>query len=425
MPGGFYFVIAAQFVSALADNALLIVAIARLNELHMPGWWAPLLKFWFTISYVILAPWVGPLADSIPKSKLMAWMNGLKFIGAALLLGGAHPLFAYAIVGTAAAAYAPAKYGIVTEMLPSQRLVAANAWIEVTIVCAVLLGTVAGGALVSNWFISLPAAVGAQESSSWLLDGSTALVLPLAVILALYGLAAVLNLGIPDSGRRYPKAWTSPLRMLRSFFLANQLLWRDREGGLSLAVTTLFWGAGATLQFIVLRWAQECLTLELSQAAYLQGVVAIGVVLGAALAGRWIHLGTATRVLPLGIAMGLLVPWMAAVSSLIVAIPLLAIIGACAGFFVVPMNALLQHRGYRLITAGCSIAVQGFNENLCVLLMLATYAALEAAAVPISVLLWLLGLTVAGIMGLLTVRERIRDVSAIPSTADSTGRRRT
>ena len=170
--------------------------------------------------------------------------------------------------------------------------------------------------------------------------------------------------------------------MLRDFLRTTQLLWRDRQGGLSLAVTALFWGAGATLQFVVLRWAQEALKLGLDQAAYLQGVVAVGVIVGAALAGRWIRLGHAERVLPLGVAMGLLVPCMAWVDTLPLAIPLLILIGAFAGFFVVPMNALMQHRGYRLITAGRSIAVQGFSENVSVLLMLATYAALVAAEVP-------------------------------------------
>lgn len=406
MPAGFYFVIAAQFVSALADNALLIISIARLIELGEPGWWAPLLKFWFTISYVLLAPWVGPLADAVPKARLMAWMNGVKFIGAGLLLAGAQPLLAFAIVGLAAATYAPAKYGIITEMVTAQRLVAANAWIEVSIVCAVLLGTVVGGLLVSPWFLGLSMTSAAQQTLSWLRPDLTSLALPLAFVLALYALAAVLNFGIPNNRKSYATAWSNRKGALHGFLLANQLLWRDREGGLSLSVTTLFWGAGATLQFLVLRWAQEALDLQLNQAAYLQGVVAVGVLLGAALAGRWIRLSGATKVLPLGVAMGLLVPFMGAVGSMPVAVVLLALIGACAGFFVVPMNALLQHRGYRLTTPGRSIAVQGFNENLSVLLMLATYSALVAAEVSTSVLLWLLGLAVALPTAALILRER-------------------
>ncbi len=227
-------------------------------------------------------------------------------------------------------------------------------------------------------------------------------------MLVLYLVAGALNLGIPDSGRRYPSSWAGPRTMLRAFFAGNRLLWADREGGLSLAVTTLFWGAGATLQFIVLKWAQEALGLGLDRAAYLQGGVAVGVVTGAAIAGRWIPLHGALRVLPMGVAMGVLVPCMVAVDSLTVAVPLLMLIGACAGFFVVPMNALLQDRGCRLLTAGRSIAVQGYNENLSILVMLATYAALLAAGVRIGWLIALLGVLVALVMSLLILRERRR-----------------
>jgi MFS family permease len=409
MPAGFYLIIAAQFTSALADNALLIIAIARLQELGLPAWWAPLLKFCFTLSYVLLAPWVGPLADAVPKPRLMTWMNALKFGGVVLLLCGAHPLLCFAVVGLAAAAYAPAKYGLITETVAPGRLVAANGWIEVSIVCAVLLGTVAGGLLVSPWTLGSDAAALLLQGLRSLLaapEAITMLVLPIGVVLSLYLLAGVLNIGIPDSGRRYPQAWAGPRRMLRDFAAGNNMLWRDREGGLSLAVTTLFWGAGATLQFIVLRWAQEALGLGLDRAAVLQGVVAVGVVAGAALAGRFVPLQHATRVLPMGVAMGLLVPCMTAVESLAVAVPMLAAIGACAGCFVVPMNALLQDRGCRLLTAGRSIAVQGYNENLSILVMLATYAALLAAGVEIDVLIWGLGALVAVVMGLVMVRER-------------------
>jgi MFS transporter, LPLT family, lysophospholipid transporter len=421
MPAGFYLIIAAQFTSALADNALLIVAIARLQELGLPGWWAPMLKFTFTLSYVMFAPWVGPLADAVPKARLMAWMNALKFVGVTLLLCGVHPLLSFAVVGLAAAAYAPAKYGLITETVRPELLVAANGWIEVSIVCAVLLGTVTGGLLVSPWVLA--AAWSAEllqlvRAAMPALQGVTALALPVIVVLALYLVAGALNLGIPDSGRRYPSSWAGPRTMLRDFFAGNRVLWADREGGLSLAVTTLFWGAGATLQFIVLKWAQEMLGLGLDRAAYLQGVVAVGVVAGAAIAGRWIPLRRATLVLPMGVAMGVLVPCMAAVDTLTVAVPLLAIIGACAGFFVVPMNALLQHRGCRLLTAGRSIAVQGYNENLSILAMLATYAALLAAGVGIGWLIALLGLLVAVVMSLLILRERRQPMMLGPRAAD-------
>jgi MFS family permease len=413
MPTGFYLVIASQFLSALADNALLIVAMARMQEIGLSGWWAPLLKLSFTLSYVVFAPWVGTLADAVPKERLMAWMNGLKVVGAMLMLWGAHPLLAYGLVGLAAAAYAPAKYGIVTERVPASRLVAANGWIEVSIVCAVLLGAVTGGALISPQLAASSLATEVRQLAALVLAQPTAWLPGLLVISALYAVAALLNLGIPPGDRRYAITWEGPLRMVGQFRAANIELWRDRDGGLSLAVTTLFWGAGATLQFIVLDWAQRALQLGLDQAAYLQGAVAVGVVVGAALAGRWVRLQHAKRVLLIGVAMGLLTPCMTQVHSLTWAIALLVLIGASAGFFVVPMNALLQDRGCRILSAGRSIAVQGFNENLSVLAMLSIYAALLALELPIGWLIWGFGLLVAGIMGLLMAHDRRCDALAV------------
>ena len=385
-PRGFHVLIAAQFCSALADNALLIVAIALLAAQQMPGWWAPLLKFSFTIAYVVLAPGVGVLADRWPKARMMMAMNALKVAGVALLLAQGHPLLAMAVVGVGAAAYAPAKYGLVTELVGPRLLVAANGWIEVSTVCAVLLGTVLGGVLVSPLLKVLAA--------TWL-PGQPALALALWLLLGLYGLAALLNLWVPDSGARYRRARMHPLALWRGHWRANRRLWADTEGGLSMAVTTLFWGAAAVLQFAVLRWAGEVLGLPLDRAAYLQGAVAVGIVLGAALAGRWVSLARATRVLPLGVLLGLLVPAVVLVHSAWVALPLLLLVGALGGALVVPLNALLQHRGHELLSAGRSIAVQNFNENASVLVMLAVYAALLAAEWDVRTLMAGLGAGVA------------------------------
>nr|WP_273281227.1 lysophospholipid transporter LplT [Methylibium petroleiphilum] len=381
VPSGFHVLIAAQFVSGLADNALLIVTIARLSELGAPLWWAPLLKLGFTLAYVLLAPFVGALADAWPKARVMLASNGLKAAACALLVAGGDPLLAFTLAGVGAAAYSPAKYGLVTELLPPARLVAANGWIEVCTVGAILLGTALGGLLIS------PAA---QTAAPWLPPlaqaGGTQLLPALLTVLALFVLAGLLNLRIPDSGARYPRV--APARLLHRFADDNRRLWRDPAGRVSLAVTTLFWGVGATLQFVVLRWAEESLGLDLHQAAGLQLVTALGLIVGAIAAGRWLSLPNATRVLPLGIAMGLLVPWMTVVEHPFAAAPLLAAVGACAGFFVVPMNALLQHRGHTLLSAGRSIAVQNFNENLGVLALLALYAALTAAGLPLALLIW-------------------------------------
>ena len=269
MPPGFHLLIAAQFASALSDNALLIVAIALLQQQGHPAWWAPLLKFSFTIAYVVLAPFVGPLADAIPKARLMMVMNALKVLGVVALLAGVNPLAAFALIGIGAAAYAPAKYGLVTELVPARRLVAANGWIEVATVCAVLLGAGLGGVLVSPFATAL---------SARLWPAQAPLQAAMALLLAGYALAALLNLGLPDSGARYRRAHRAPRALLRSFTRAQVRLWRDPEGGLSMAVTTLFWGAAAVLQFAVLRWATDVLVLPLDQAAYLQATVAVGIV---------------------------------------------------------------------------------------------------------------------------------------------------
>ena len=409
VPSGFHVLIAAQFVSGLADNALLIVTIARLDELGAPLWWAPLLKLGFTLAYVLLAPFVGALADAWPKPRVMLVSNGLKAAACALLVAGGDPLLAFTLAGIGAAAYSPAKYGLVTELLPPDRLVAANGWIEVCTVGAILLGTALGG------LGGLLVSPSAQTAAAWvpplahaLPAGGTQLLPALLTVLALFALAGVLNLCIPDSSARYPRV--PPGRLLHQFAADNRRLWGDPAGRVSLAVTTLFWGVGATLQFVVLRWAEEALGLDLHQAAGLQIATALGLIAGAVAAGRWLSLPNATRVLPLGIAMGLLVPWMTVIEHPFAAAPLLAAVGACAGFFVVPMNALLQHRGHTLLSAGRSIAVQNFNENLGVLALLALYAALTAAGLPLPLLIWGLGgvvvLTMASIAALHRRQER-------------------
>ena len=388
---GFPILIAAQFCSALADNALLIVCIALLMQHGLPGWWAPMLKFSFTLAYVVLAPFVGALADAVHKGRLMMAMNALKAVGLVGLLMGLNPLLALAVVGVGAAAYAPAKYGLVTELLPPARLVSANAWIEVSTVCAAVFGTVLGGFLIS-------------PGLALVLAAHTALAAPLLalwLLLGLYALAALLNTGIPDSGARYARQGRRPAHQIVDFWRAQRRLWSDAQGRLSMAVTTLFWGAAAVLQFAVLRWAAEVLHLPLSQGAYLQATVALGIVAGATLAGRWVALAHAARVLPLGVLLGVAVPLAAQAHSVWLAVPALVLVGALGGALVVPLNALLQHRGHLLLSAGRSIAVQNFNENASVLVMLAVYAALLALGLPVRTLMAGLGLFVGLFMAVL------------------------
>jgi MFS family permease len=362
----------AQFVSALADNALLLVAMALLIEQGQAAFWVPLLKLMFTLSYVVLGPWVGVVADTWPKQKVMMVANGVKAVACLAMLLGVNPLLAFAIVGVGAAVYAPAKYGLVTELAQPEQLVTANAWIEISTVSAVLLGVVLGGALVSpawlqlNWVQAWAQFQGAQS----------VYIASLAMLLVLYGVAAALNLFIQGSGKVYaPMPWKF-MSICRGFWQDFKSLWTDPLGSISLSVTTLFWGVGATLQLLVLSWAQEKLLLNLSQAAYLQAATAVGVIAGAALAARWVALHQATRVIGLGLAVGALLPIMLWVTQLQTAVLLTTLLGLIGGFFVVPMNALLQHRGVVLLSAGRSIAVQNVNENASILAMMAAYSGL-------------------------------------------------
>src|SRR5881396_2013437 len=400
MKRGFYTIMAAQFFSSLADNALLIAAIAQLLELDGPAWMVPLLKFFFTVSYVALAAFVGAFADAIPKGRVMFITNTIKIAGCVMMFftdyvefagipGYALVLAAYAVVGFGAAAYSPAKYGILTELLPPERLVAANGWIEGLTVASIILGTVLGGALISPRIASLLLAIDVPHIDTGIETPAEAAIL---VISAIYVVAALFNLFIPDTGVRYGRQQTNPALLMRDFYLCFTMLWKDKLGQISLSVTTLFWGAGATLQFLVLQWAAFHLGLPLDK--------------GAVLPGRSIALRQSLEVLPAGIAMGVVVVGMIFVTSMPLVYVLLIVIGALAGFFVVPMNALLQHRGYVLLSAGHSIAVQNFNENISILLMLAIYSAMIKADVHINTIIVAFGTFVVLAMLAVMLRHR-------------------
>eukprot|EP01114_Cavostelium_apophysatum_P009726 TRINITY_DN22978_c0_g1_i1.p1 TRINITY_DN22978_c0_g1~~TRINITY_DN22978_c0_g1_i1.p1 ORF type:complete len:422 (+),score=104.27 TRINITY_DN22978_c0_g1_i1:40-1266(+) len=382
---------AAQFFSSLADNALLFVAISLLTSMNAPASLTPLLKLSFVLFYVLLAAFVGAFADSLPKGRVMFIANLIKISGCALMFFSVHPLMAYAVVGFGAAVYSPAKYGILTELLPPEKLVPANGWIEGLTVMSIIFGTVAGGALVSERGSSFLLGLGIPGIES----GAAA---AMSVVVVVYILAALFNLRIPDTGARYEHQERNPAKLIADFANCSATLWRDKLGQISLAVTTLFWGAGATLQFIVLKWAERSLHMPLDKATNLIGIVAIGVALGAAMAARMIPLRKSLTVIPLGIIMGLVVCSMVFVTSVTLAYPLLALIGFLSGFFVVPMNALLQHRGHVLMSAGHSIAVQNFNENLSILTMLALYAIMITLNLDLDIIIVLFGLSVAGIM---------------------------
>ena len=421
MNRSFYIIMAAQFFSSLADNALLIAAIALLAQLNAPAWMTPLLKLFFVLSYVILAAFVGAFADSRPKGNVMFITNTIKFVGCVVMLFGSHPLFAYAIVGLGAAAYSPAKYGILTELLPPEKLVAANGWIEGLTVGSIIMGTVLGGVLISSTVSQSLLSFDMPAIDTGIDTPAESAIM---IIMTIYVIAALINLRIPDTGARYVTQKTNPVELVKDFAVCFKTLWNDRLGQISLAVTTLFWGAGATLQFIVIKWAQVALHMSLSQGAILQAISAVGVAGGAVWAAWRVPLRHSLSVLPYGIAMGLVVCVMAVYNSnmlpssvlwtvgklqvnlnLIPAYFLLILVGWLAGYFVVPMNALLQHRGHVLMSAGHSIAVQNFNENISVLVMLLVYSLLIWLDASVQYVIIGFGITVSFIMWMVIKRH--------------------
>lgn len=397
MNKGFYTLLAAQFVSALADNALLFAAIALLQQMHAPDWHEPLLLQFFVISYIVLAPFVGSFADALPKGKVMFISNGIKFIGSLSMMLGMPPLYAYGIVGIGAAAYSPAKYGILTELLPPNKLVSANGWMEGSTVLAIILGAIIGGLMAK-------------------IDPSGAII----VITALYLVAAGFNIFIPKLPIDHALPKKNPLFILSDFYRSFVALWRDPQGQVSLSVTTLFWGAGATLRLVVIAWAAVVLGFAIDNATQLIAAVALGVAIGSVIAARYITLENAVKVLPAGIVMGLLVIAMAWITEWHVAALLLFTIGVLSGFFVVPLNALLQHRGHLLIGAGHSIAVQNFNENLGILLLSGAYTLMVKANLDINYIVVIFGTFVIISMSLINRLYRRQNQSLlIESQPDS------
>ena len=395
MKKGFYTIMSAQFFSSLADNALFVGAVKLLQASDAPGWQEAGLVPMFALFYVLLAPFVGPFADAFPKGRVMFISNLIKVVGCLMMLLGAHPMVAYAVVGLGAAAYSPAKYGILTELLPNSQLVKANGWIEGLTIASIILGVVLGGLLLGPKLSSM--IIGLEIS--WRdFSIETAPEAAVSAIISFYLLAALFNLRIPLTGAPMQPLSQNPVRMVADFFRCNTLLWRDKLGQISLATTTLFWGVSGNMRYIVLAWAAAALSYSTERASTLVGVVAIGTAAGAVLASMRTRLDEAFGVIPLGIAMGLLVLAMNLCTSVALAIPLLIVLGALGGFLVVPMNALLQHRGHRLMGAGRSIAVQNFNEQLCILSLGALNAGLTQYGWSAFAVITTFGLLVAIVM---------------------------
>ena len=406
MKRGFYTIMSAQFFSSLADNALFVTAFELLRSAGAPQWQSAGLAPMFALFYVLLAPFVGAFADALPKGKVMFISNAIKVVGCLLMLFGHHPLLAYAVVGLGAAAYSPAKYGILTELLPPSQLVKANGWIEGLTITSIILGVVLGGQLVGE---PISARLLALDFPYLDTGVDTAAEAAISVLICIYGVAAWFNLRIPDTGVQLRPLREDPARsvlsnalaLLPDFWRCNQRLWHDRLGQISLATTTLFWGVSGNLRTIVLAWGAVALGLNITDASKLVGVVAIGTAAGAVLASLRMRLEHATRVIPLGVAMGLLVVCMVFINKLWMAVPFLVLLGGLGGFLVVPMNALLQHRGHNLMGAGRSIAVQNFNEQACILGLGLFYSLCTGIGLSAFGAITAFGLVVAGFMWLI------------------------
>ncbi len=408
MKPGFYTIMAAQFFSSLADNALFIAAIALLKADGAPDWQKAALVPIFALFYVMLAPFVGAFADSLPKGRVMLISNAIKVAGCLLMLFGTHPLMAYALVGLGAAAYSPAKYGILTELLPPSQLVKANGWIEGLTIASIILGVLLGGQLihphVAGFFLQL--------DFPFIDTGvDTPAEAAICLIGVVYALAAFINRYIPDTGVTLRPMPRNILKLVPDFWYCNKLLWRDKLGQISLSTTTLFWGGSGNLRYVVLAWAAAALGYSVTQASNLVGVVAIGTAVGAVIASMRCRLDKATNVMPLGVLMGVLVVCMVFVDTLWVAVPFLIVLGGIGGYMVVPMNALLQHRGHNLMGAGRSIAVQNFNEQLAILLMGLSYS--QATKAGASALMAIVGFGVVVALTMLAIshwhKRNLRD----------------
>jgi LPLT family lysophospholipid transporter-like MFS transporter len=357
-------VLGAQFLSAMADNALLFATLALLKAKLYPEWTEPLLQEFFVGAYILLAPFAGPLADSRPKGQIMLISNALKFAGALCICVGVNPFLAYGLVGVGAATYSPAKYGILSELTSADQLVKANGLMESSTIAAILIGAVAGGAL-----------------ADWSVSGA------LAAVAACYALAIVANLFIPPIAPAHPLPRVSLLAILKDFAQVLRALIGVVDARFSIAGTSLFWGAGSTMRFLLIAWVPIALGITTNRApAYLNAVVAIGVVVGAGLAAKFVTLDKVNRALSGGIVLGVAVCALALTRTLPIAVAVLLLIGAGGGFFVVPLNALLQEKGHETVGAGHAVAVQNLAENSMMLLMIGIYTALTFAGASVITL---------------------------------------
>ena len=380
MKRGFYTIMSAQFFSSLADNALFVAAVEMLKSAGAPAWQRTALVPMFALFYVVLAPFLGAFSDAVPKGRVMFYGNALKVAACLLMLYGGHPLIAYAFVGLGAAAYSPAKYGILTELLPTSQLVKANGWIEGLTILSIILGVGLGGQLIGPRISPFLLSIDVPFVDFGV---HTAAQATIACMVVLYVIAAAFNLRIPRTDAVLEPFAGRVTELVRDFSQCNARLWDDKLGQISLATTTLFWGVSGNLRYLVLAWAGVALGFDTPHATLLLLLVGLGTAAGAVIASVTISLVHATRVIMLGAALGVSVIAINGMHSVWVAGPFLVVLGAIGGFMVVPMNALLQHRGHNLMGSGRSIAVQNFNEQAAILGLGAFYSALTRGGLSV------------------------------------------
>lgn len=375
---GMMSVLLAQFFSALADNAILIAAIAIVKSQDMANL-VPLLQESFVVPFILLAPYVGQIADGFPKGRVMLVGNLVKLVGALAMVAGANPLTAYGMIGIGAAMYSPAKYGILAQMFSPSTLVRANGMMEGSTIVAILLGVLLGG-----WL--------ADHSLQWAFIG----------VVTAYGVAAFANLFIPLLPAENADASFHPGMLAKKFFVSLSMMFKNPDARFSLLGTSVFWGSGTTLRLMLFAWVPAALLITDNQTpANLMGAVSIGIVVGAVGAGLWVSLANVNRALLGGLLLGPFILVLAFVHDLALAYVLMIAIGICGGFFVVPLNALLQERGHETIGAGNALAVQNFAENIAMLVFVSGYSLATAAGISIALTIVGFGLLLLEILGVL------------------------
>jgi MFS transporter, LPLT family, lysophospholipid transporter len=387
---GMFATLGAQFLSAFGDNALLFAALALVRQEGYPAWSGPLLQAFFVGAYILLAPFVGVFADARPKGRVMLYANTLKCFGGLGLCLHVNPFLSYALVGAGAAANSPAKYGILSELVVPAQLVKANSLLEASTIAAILSGAIAGGKL-----------------TDWSIEGA------LTAITICYAAAALSAILVPRIGQLAVSAINySVVPIVRSFAVMTRSLLKSPNARLAVIGTSLFWGAGAALRFFVIAWVPVALKVTTnSLPGFLTGMVAAGIVVGAALAARFVRLQHVNRALPAGILIGFGVCLLPLVTTQPLAFAVMAFVGICSGFFVVPLDALLQREGNGGVGAGEAIAIQNMFENLSMLALVSGYSAAVFLKVPVNTIALGVGAFIALSMATLTL-TRLKSAKA-------------